>query len=100
VLFVGFQAEGTLGRRLKDGAKLARLYGQEVPVVAEVQSLEGFSAHAGRTELLNFVRALPQRPAAIHLVHGETSASSALAGTLREEGYTVDVATLGKEVQL
>jgi metallo-beta-lactamase family protein len=100
VLFVGFQAQGTLGRRLKDGAKLAKLYGQEVAVLAQVQALDGFSAHAGRTELLNFVRALPTPPAAIHLVHGETSASSALAATLRQEGYTVEVATLGKEVQL
>jgi metallo-beta-lactamase family protein len=100
ILFVGFQAEGTLGRRLKEGAKVARLFGQEVPVESKVLSLEGFSAHAGRGELLSYVRELSGRPGVIHLVHGETSASSSLAAALRQEGYNVDVATLGREITL
>ena len=100
ILFVGFQAQGTLGRRLRDGAKVAKLWGTEVPVAAQVLSLDGFSAHAGRTELLNYVKALPGKPAMIHLVHGETSAAASLAGALRELGFAVNIAALGKEAVL
>ncbi len=100
LLFVGYQAEGTLGRRLRDGAKMAKLYGEEIPVLAQVASLDGFSAHAGRADLLKFVRSLPGKPGIIHLVHGELSASGALGTTLREEGQALEVATLGKVATL
>ena len=100
ILFVGFQAQNTLGRKLRDGAKIARIFGEDVPVAAQVAALEGFSAHAARTELLQFVNALPGKPGHIYLVHGEQSAASALGSTLRQQGFTVDVPALGKESPL
>ena len=96
ILFVGFQAQGTLGRRIRDGAKVARIFGEDVPVAAAVGNLEGFSAHAGRTELLQFAGGLGGKPGQIYLVHGELTASSALGSTLREQGFKVDVPALGK----
>jgi metallo-beta-lactamase family protein len=100
VLFAGFQAQGTLGRRLKEGAKLARLYGEDVPVLAQVLSLDGFSAHAGRSQLLAFARALPQAPAKTWLVHGELQGASSLASELRQSGWDAEVPLYGKSAAL
>lgn len=100
LLFVGFQAQGTLGRRLKDGAGHARIFGEEVPVACQVASLDAYSAHADRSELLAWAAALPSPPAQAYLVHGELSASSSLASALRERGWKAEVPLLGREAQL
>lgn len=82
VAFVGYQAEGTLGRSLVDGAERVHIHGDEVPVRAEVAMLDAFSAHADEEELLRWIeQAAPQR---IALVHGEQEAREALAGALSE----------------
>ncbi|WP_018233599.1 MBL fold metallo-hydrolase RNA specificity domain-containing protein [Thioalkalivibrio thiocyanodenitrificans] len=83
VIIVGFQAAGTLGRRLVDGADKVKLLGSEVAVKAEIHTLGGFSAHAGQTQLLAWAAGFRDRPA-FHLVHGEPEAQQALAGALKQ----------------
>jgi len=78
VLLAGFQAEGTIGRQLQDGAKSVRLLGQDVEVRAEVQNLGQFSAHADRGEILRWLGGLPTPPRTTYLTHGEPASSQAL----------------------
>ena len=85
VVFVGYQAEGTLGRRLVEGTESVSLFGEEVGVNAEVISLEGFSAHADRDGLLEWVKGLDSPPEALFLVHGEAGAKAAFSETLKKE---------------
>lgn len=92
VLIVGFQAENTLGRRLVEGAKTVRIFGEEVRNHAHVEVLEGFSGHADRDELLQWVGDMREKPKRTFLVHGETQSALALADSLRAKfGMTVDV---------
>jgi len=85
VLLAGYQAEGTRGRALLEGAKKLRIHGEDVPVKAEVMHLTQFSAHAGRGELLRWLRAVPAPPKQAFLVHGEPDAMQSLAGAIRDE---------------
>src|SRR6202035_3357160 len=78
VILAGFQAQGTRGRALQEGAKTLRLFGQEVPVNAEVVELGQFSAHAGKSELLRWLTGLSAPPRQTYLTHGEPQASAAL----------------------
>ncbi|MGB6200498.1 MAG: MBL fold metallo-hydrolase [Candidatus Acidiferrales bacterium] len=79
VMLAGFQAEGTTGRQLQDGAKTVRLLGQEVEVRAEIQNVSQFSAHADRGEILRWLGGMPSPPTrTIYLTHGEPAASQAL----------------------
>ena len=71
MLFVGFQATGTRGRRLIEGAQYIKMYGQEVPVRAKVERLNGMSAHADADEILRWLRTFPSAPKTTYLVHGE-----------------------------
>ena len=87
ILFVSFQAEETLGRKLKDGVNPVRIYGQEHKVRAHVASIEGYSAHADQAELVTWARAFnPLRLQQVYLVHGEPPAQSALQAQLKEHG--------------
>jgi metallo-beta-lactamase family protein len=87
VLIVGYQAENTLGRRLQEGAKVAKIFGEEVPVRARVLSMDGWSAHADRRELLAALSPLAKGTRAAFVVHGEADAAEALAGALRDAGF-------------
>jgi metallo-beta-lactamase family protein len=78
VILAGFQAEGTTGRQLQDGAKIVRILGQQVEVRAEVQNLGQFSAHADRGEILRWLGGMPSPPRTTYLTHGEPAASQAL----------------------
>ena len=101
VLFVGFQAEGTLGRRIAEGAETVNVFGEPVRVRAEVATLHGFSAHADQNELLGWVARLDPAPRRIFLVHGELEAAEALAARLRERtGTDVRVPESGEEFEL
>jgi len=82
VVIVGFQARGTVGRALVDGAAAVKLWGEEVPVRARVHTVGGFSAHAGCTELLAWARPLVESGAEIALVHGEVDKRDAFASLL------------------
>ena len=77
LIFVGFQAYGTLGRRLVDGERRIRLFGQEIVVKAKVHTIGGFSAHAGQTELVRWATAIGGAPD-FYLVHGEPEAQQVL----------------------
>ncbi len=86
VIIVGYQTQGTLGRRLVDGAKEVRIFGEPIAVHASIHTLGGFSAHAGQRELVEwFQKLLPCNPRAI-LVHGEDKARTALALRLKQVG--------------
>ena len=71
ILFVGYQAPGTLGRKIVDGAKTVKLFGEEIAVNARVEYIEGYSGHADQEWLLNFVYSFLKKPKTIFLVHGE-----------------------------
>lgn len=91
IVFVGYQAEGTLGRRIKDGEKKVKIFGEEISVNAEIHVLEGFSGHADQAETLDWVRSFKKRPRKIFLVHGEQDALNTLSDLLKQE-LNVDVA--------
>ncbi|MGH7517494.1 MAG: MBL fold metallo-hydrolase RNA specificity domain-containing protein [Gemmatimonadales bacterium] len=86
VLFVGFQAEHTLGRRLQEGCETVRILGEDVERRAEVVTIGGYSAHADRSELRAWVRRLGGPVRRAFVVHGEAPALEAMAALLREEG--------------
>ena len=78
VILAGFQAQGTRGRALQEGAKTLRLFGQDVPVNAEIIPMSQLSAHAGRSELLRWMGSLPVPPKQTYLTHGEPVAAQSL----------------------
>ena len=86
ILFVGFQAENTLGRKLLQGDKIARIYGEEFEVRAKIEEIDGYSAHADEGELLDFIAAIPNRPGRVFVVHGEPDAANAMAAGLSKLG--------------
>jgi metallo-beta-lactamase family protein len=85
VILGGFQAEGTRGRALQEGAKTLSLYGQTVPVMAEIVEMGQLSAHAGRSELLRWLTALQVPPKRVFLTHGEPAAAQALQQAITEK---------------
>ena len=101
VLFVGYQAAGTRGRTLVDGAKELKLLGQYVPVRARVVQLDGLSAHADGGELVAWLRASNLSPRQVFVTHGEPSASDALRRRLTETfGWDATVPDLGQITEL
>lgn len=101
VLFVGFQARGTPGRALVDGAEQIELGGEPVPVRASVASIGGLSAHADAPEIIGWLRRWSHAPAQTYVVHGEPEAASAMASRITTElGWPATVAELGAEVSL
>lgn len=88
IVFVGYQAEGTLGRMILDGAKEVTLFGEKVQVNAKIYNLEGFSGHADKKGLLAWLKGFQKEPKHIFLVHGEPEAKEAFAETVEKElGY-------------
>lgn len=103
ILIVGFQAEHTLGRRIVERRPMLKIFGDEVPLRARVEILNGYSAHADRTELtrwIDAVRSKSKRSPPVWLVHGESEAQSALAESLRTRGYTVEIPAPHDRAQL
>jgi metallo-beta-lactamase family protein len=101
VLIVGFQASYTLGHRLQEGAKEVRIYGDMVPCRAEVATIGGYSGHADRNELRQWVQGLEAVPTRAFAVHGETEQLQAMAGLLGDLGVKqVDVPSLGAPFDL
>ncbi len=92
ILIVGFQAEHTLGRRIVEKAPILKIFGDEIPLRANVEVINGYSAHADRTELriwLDAVKVTSPKLSGVHLVHGETKAQDELQTTLVAKGYRV-----------
>lgn len=85
VVFVGFQAQGTPGRRIVDGAKKIRIFNEDIAVAARIFTINGFSAHAGQDQLLEWLGAFQTKTMQVFLVHGEASAQDHLAGLIREK---------------
>jgi metallo-beta-lactamase family protein len=85
VILAGFQAQGTRGRALQEGAKSLRLFGQDVPVNAEIVQMSQLSAHAGRNELLRWLGALPAAPKQTYLTHGEPIAAQSLQKAITDK---------------
>ncbi len=83
ILFVGYQAEHTLGRRLLDGAKKVKIFGDEFHVRARIESASGFSAHADRSDLLDWIAAVKENLKGVFIVHGEEKSALAFAEAVR-----------------
>lgn len=90
ILFVGYQAIGTLGRKIVDGAKQVKIFGEEIGVNANVKYIEAFSGHADKMGLLHFVDSFKNKPKQIYLVHGDEEAQLSLADEL-VDNYHVPV---------
>lgn len=101
VMFVGYQAEGTLGRLIVDGKKEVRILGQVYPVRARIVQIQGFSGHADKTELLAWLKALKRPPRGVFLVHGESATALRFREYLKEQtGWQVHVPAYQDEVVL
>jgi len=101
ILFIGYQAIGTLGRHIVDGAKKVRILGQHYPVRAKIARIHGFSSHADRNELFRWLDGLDSAPKRVFVVHGETVAAQRFGEFLREKkGWNISVPEYGSEALL
>lgn len=101
IVFVGYQAEGTLGRMLVEGADSVMLFGEEIHVNAEIYNLEGFSGHADRDGLLSWLSGFREKPSEIFLVHGEAESKLEFAKIIKQElGYEPTVVQGFSEFEL
>jgi metallo-beta-lactamase family protein len=101
VLFAGYQAVGTRGRSLKDGARSVRIHGQEIPVHAEIAALESMSAHADANEILRWLGHVKRSPTITCLVHGEPGPMDTLRARIeRELGWTVRTPEHGEKLEI
>lgn len=89
VLFVGYQAQGTLGRKILDGTKRVKIFGEEISVNARIESIDGFSGHADKDGLLDWVGNFKKKPRNIFIVHGEPEAQEVLAKEI-EHRYGIE----------
>ena len=101
IMFVGYQAIGTLGRQIVDGAKKVRILGRQYQVKANIVRIHGFSAHADRNELLEWLKGLQAPPKRVFVVHGETESALSFGDYLREQtGWDISVPAYQDEVVL
>ncbi|MDT5156322.1 MAG: metallo-beta-lactamase family protein [Acidobacteriota bacterium] len=101
LLFVGYQAAGTTGRKILDGARVVRIMKEGVPVRCHVERVGGFSAHADWKEVLRWLEPLKEAPRRVFTTHGEPEAAAAMAGHIRERfGWRVDAPQYGESVEL
>jgi len=101
IMFVGYQSVGTLGRLIVDGAKEVRILGQKYKVKAKVVQINGFSAHADKNEMLNWLKKLKSPPKQIFLVHGEPESAQAFGAFLRDKtGWQVSIPAYEDQVVL
>ncbi|WP_414000213.1 MBL fold metallo-hydrolase [Flavobacterium sp. W1B] len=101
VIIVGYQAEGTRGRKLIEGAKEIKIHGKYYPVLAKVLEIEGLSAHGDQKDLLNWLSALENKPTKVFLVHGENQPADELRIKIHEHyGFDCTVALMGQEFEI
>ena len=100
ILFVGYQAEGSLGRYILNGAKKVKLFGEEISVNAEIASLHGTSGHADRDGLLRWLSGFKSKPNTVFVNHGDDSSCTAFKELLIELGYNAEAPFSGTEYDL
>lgn len=100
VALVGFQAVGTRGRALIDGVDVLKIHGRYVKVRAEIADLTGFSVHADRSELLDWISSAENEPAAVYVVHGEERAAKSLASAVKALDWTAVVPRQGERIRV
>lgn len=101
ILFVGYQAPGTLGRSIVEGAKKVKIFGEEIAVNARIEYIEGYSGHADQEWLLNFVYSFIHKPKHIFLVHGEIEGQEVLKQKIEEETQIpVTIPSFGESYEL
>ena len=101
VVFVGYQAGGTLGRRVADGEKQVKVLGQWIPVKCKIEKIGGFSAHADWKEVIRWLEGMPSAPRKVFVTHGEPDSAEAMAAHIRERfGWEIEVPHYGEQVQL
>jgi len=101
VIFVGYQAEGTLGRRLKDGQSTVGILGEEIKVEAEIHAIDGFSGHADQPTLMSWLKGFKRKPQRVFIVHGEPEQAQALSDKIKETlKWTTSIPDLGYEATL
>ncbi|MEK6265523.1 MAG: MBL fold metallo-hydrolase [Clostridium sp.] len=97
LVFVGYQAEGTLGRYIRDGAKTVKIFGEQIAVKAHIYNLEGLSGHADRNGLFNWIESFMEKPKEILLVHGDKEAQESFQELLDSNGYSSRIVESGEE---
>jgi|LakMenEpi03Aug12_release.lakeMendotaPanAssembly.Ray.scaffolds.fasta_scaffold01894_26 metallo-beta-lactamase family protein len=100
VLFVGYCAEGTLGRRIRDGVKQVNILGESFQVNAQIEIVDSFSGHADHSELVDYFNRIEGPKAQTWLVHGEPEGAQALQAALSETGKEINIAKLADEVEI
>ena len=100
LLFVGFQAQGTLGYWLKKGEKRVRLLGVEVDVNAKIESIDSFSGHADYIELIKWLKNFSPKPQKVFITHGEEQQSLAFSKRIQAEGFDNYVPVMGETIEL
>ena len=101
ILFVGYQAPGTLGYSIVNGAKKVKIFGEEIVVNARVEYIEGYSGHADQEGLMNFIYSFIRKPKHIFLVHGETEAQEILKEKVEQEtGISVTIPEFGETYEI
>jgi metallo-beta-lactamase family protein len=101
VVFVGYQAAGTLGRRVADGEKQVKVLGQWIPVRCRIEKIGGFSAHADWKEVVRWLEGMPSAPRRVFVTHGEPQAAEAMAGHIRDRfGWEIEVPQYGEKFEL
>ena len=101
ITFVGYQATGTLGRRIVDGEKKVRILGQKYPVKARIERIHGFSAHADKNELLDWLKSMQQPPKKIFVVHGEEKSAKDFGNFISDNtGWEVTVPEYQQQIIL
>jgi metallo-beta-lactamase family protein len=101
ILFVGFQAAGTTGRRILEGQPEVTIFKRRVPVRCRIERVGGFSAHADWKEVLRWLEGMPSAPRRSFTTHGEPEAAAAMAQHIRERyGWRVDAPQYGDKVEL
>jgi metallo-beta-lactamase family protein len=101
ILFVGYQAEGTRGQHLQQGAKEIKMFGQMIPVRATIRTIDGFSAHADQAEILRWLQGFERSPQKTFIIHGEPKAANSLAQLIRDRlKWNVEIPAYGDRVEL
>lgn len=100
VLFVGYQAEGSLGRKLQNGAKSVKLFGEEIAVNAHIETLQGTSGHADQAGLLRWLDAFQEKPGQVFVNHGDDDSCTTFRDLLEQKGYKADAPYSGTEYDL